>query len=574
MQRHMRRFGMVAVAVLAMGATAAEGQTAFVPQTDTHLTAETGPDARITDADGRTVLLRGINVVQIGDYFQNDPAQPARFDLTEQDFADIAASGFNHVRLILHWSLLEPAPGQHDEGYLDVIRQALDWARAHDLYVVLDMHQDAWGKYIATPEDETCVPPMDPAVGWDGAPEWATLTDGLPTCKVALRELSPAVAMAWQSFWLDRDPGDGVGIQTRLVETWEWLVDELGPDPVIAGYDPLNEPSPGFAPGISETVALGAFYSDVLDGIRGAEADDGRPVPAPYFFEPGVEWSAGSITAPPVDPGFVADDAIVFAPHIYAESISPVSIPQGWDNAELVASVYGATVWTGEWGYFSASPADDDDPLRRFAAEEDARLLHSAFWDWRQACGDPHNFYPDRSSGRILSPSFVRYECPGDVELGIAPEFALVLSRSHPRAVPGTLTSTTSDIDTGALTVTGSTDAPGIADLWLPDRGTGNPVVDGGEVVAVHRVPATDRAAGGWRVQLRVEGDYTITAAVDGTAAPTVEPTEPTAEPVPSDPAPDDEPGSLPATGAGMAAVALGALGLAGRLRAIGRRHP
>ena len=93
MQRHMRRFGMVAVAVLAMGATAAEGQTAFVPQTDTHLTAETGPDARITDADGRTVLLRGINVVQIGDYFQNDPAQPARFDLTEQDFADIAASG-------------------------------------------------------------------------------------------------------------------------------------------------------------------------------------------------------------------------------------------------------------------------------------------------------------------------------------------------------------------------------------------------------------------------------------------------------------------------------------------------
>ena len=295
---------------------------------------------------------------------------------------------------------------------------------------------------------------------------------------------------------------------------------------MIAGYDPLNEPSPGFAPGISETVALGAFYSDVLDGIRGAEADDGRPVPAPYFFEPGVEWSAGSITAPPVDPGFVADDAIVFAPHIYAESISPVSIPQGWDNAELVASVYGATVWTGEWGYFSASPADDDDPLRRFAAEEDARLLHSAFWDWRQACGDPHNFYPDRSSGRILSPSFVRYECPGDVELGIAPEFALVLSRSHPRAVPGTLTSTTSDIDTGALTVTGSTDAPGIADLWLPDRGTGNPVVDGGEVVAVHRVPATDRAAGGWRVQLRVEGDYTITAAVDGTAAPTVEPTE------------------------------------------------
>src|SRR5438045_7068872 len=41
--------------------------------------------------------------------------------------------------------------GVFDTAYVDRIRQAVGWARAHGIYVVLDMHQDAWGKYVATP---------------------------------------------------------------------------------------------------------------------------------------------------------------------------------------------------------------------------------------------------------------------------------------------------------------------------------------------------------------------------------------------------------------------------------------
>lgn len=486
----------------------------FQPQVAKFLTAIRGAAPRIADEDGRTVIFRGINVVQIGDYFQNDPMQPPRFDLTEQDFADIAALGFNHVRLILHWSLLEPQPGSRDPDYLTTIRQALNWARDHELYIVLDMHQDAWGKFIATPDSETCVPPNDSAVGWDGAPEWATLDDDLPTCKAQLRELSPAVTQSWQSFFLDRAAADGIGIQTHLVETWRWLVDELGADPVIAGYDPLNEPNSGFLFGQGQTVGAGEFYSRMINAIRPEEIADGRPVPGAVFFEPGVEWSATGITAVP-SPTFTADTAIVFSPHIYAESISPNSIQQGWENAVTVAATYQTTVWSGEWGYFN-TPAESDDPLRRFAVEEDGRLLHSAFWDWRQACGDPHNFYQDRANQKTLSPSLVRYSCPGDIELGIAVEFSRMLSRSYPRAVPGTLLSISSDLDTGALLVTGSTTEPGLADIWLPDRGTGAPVVTGGTELAFRRVPATTRAAGGWRVQLLVSGDYQITVSLSG----------------------------------------------------------
>jgi len=143
------------------------------------------------------VLLRGVNVNQLGDYYQDDPSIPSTVPLTATDFERIAALGMNVVRLIVHWSKLEPQRGVIDAAYVAQIHRAVDWAAANDIYVVLDMHQDAWGKYIATPPGETCLPGFDRAIGWDGAPQWATLADGLPTCRIQLRELSPAVAQAF-----------------------------------------------------------------------------------------------------------------------------------------------------------------------------------------------------------------------------------------------------------------------------------------------------------------------------------------------------------------------------------------
>src|SRR5947209_14866406 len=114
-----------------------------------------GSSARIEDGQHRQVLLRGVNTNQLGDYYQADPSLESTVPLTEADFAQMATVGFNSVRLIVHWSLLEPRRGEIDQAYLDRVRQAVGWAGAHGLYVVLDMHQDAWGKYIATPTGET-----------------------------------------------------------------------------------------------------------------------------------------------------------------------------------------------------------------------------------------------------------------------------------------------------------------------------------------------------------------------------------------------------------------------------------
>src|SRR5205823_11597120 len=136
-----------------VGAAAPSGLSSLSP-----LHVVRGIRPRIEDGQHRQVLLRGVNTNQLGDYYQADPTLPSTVPLTEDDFAQMAAVGFDSVRLIVHWSLLEPRRGVFDQAYLDRVGQAVGWAAHHGLYVVLDMHQDAWGKYIATPAGETCPP--------------------------------------------------------------------------------------------------------------------------------------------------------------------------------------------------------------------------------------------------------------------------------------------------------------------------------------------------------------------------------------------------------------------------------
>lgn len=500
----------LALAIAVAAGAPARGAASPLPA----LRAVAGPGAAIEDADGRQVLLRGINVNQLNDYFQADPAQPVSFPLTEQDFAGIARLGFDSVRLTVNWSSLEPRRGAFDEAYLGRIRTAVGWARAHDLYVVLDMHQDAWGKFVATPPGSACPPGLGPAVGWDGAPEWATLTDGLTTCRAGdTRELSPAVARAFESFYADRD-----GIQAELVRTWGRLAGAFASDPTVAGYDLFNEPHPGFLVGVNEGAPLGRFYARAIEAIRAAERAAPGGFARPVFFEPSVLWSgAAADTLPP--PGFTTDPQIVFAPHLYAESITldrkvgttATSIEQGFANAEAAAAAYRAPLWSGEWGWFG-KPAEDLPELERYARAEDRARIGGAWWVWRQACGDPHQVgYPGASG------SLNRYDCPGDRPLGLTAEFTRVLSRAYPRFAPGRLTALRSDPGSGSFALAGRAGNGSCRlDAWVPDLGRGEPSLrgEGLSELAVRSVP------GGFRVTACARGSYTLTGEPSGVAAP------------------------------------------------------
>ncbi|MEY2567391.1 MAG: endoglycosylceramidase [Actinomycetota bacterium] len=483
---------LVVAVMLVAGVAGAQARSTRVP--GRHLSVR---DGRIVDEGGRAVLLRGVNVNQLGDYFQSNPAVPSTLPFSRGDLEQIAALGLNSVRLIVHWSLLEPQPGVRDTAYLDRVRQAVQWAHELGLYVVLDMHQDAWGKYIASARDESCQAPLSHNPGWDGAPEWATLTDGLSRCRLSLREASPAAAQAWTSFWVDRD-----GIQQHLVDTWAWLAGAFKRDATVVGYDLLNEPNPGWTIGATDVTLLGEYHRRALEGIRAAEQGGLTKI---VFFEPAATWSAVSAGVPRP---FTTDTQIVFGPHIYTGSITAdkavtgqetVPLRFGFEQAQREATVYGTTFWVGEWGPFSDA-AGDGDYATRFAALEDEFQVGSAFWQWKQACGDPHGVSYPEGSVPSASGNLVRVRCgdpsaPAGVVEGLVERNARVLSRPYLRAFPGTATFTS---DPAARRLVASGTAPtGSApvEAWVP--GDARPALAATGLTALSR----RHVPGGWLVR-------------------------------------------------------------------------
>src|SRR5436190_10015475 len=330
----MRPAVIAAVALIASAAAAAGPARAALPR----LHATRGDNPAILTGDGRQVLLRGVNVNQLGDYYRQIPSLPSTFPLRSNDFTAIRGLGMNVVRLIVHWSALEPTRGAFNQAYVKRIRRAVRWAGARGIYVVLDMHQDAWGKFIVSPKSETCVPGAEHQQGWDGAPQWATITNGTPTCFYGIRELAPAVGAAFQNFWDDTD-----GIQGELVSTWARLAKAFAADPAVAGYDLMNEPNPGYSVGLSDTGPIAQFYARAIAAIRQSELKARKGFSHIAFFEPGAIWSAAGTDAPPA-PALITDPNVVFAPHLYGGSLAAVSVDDGYRFAEQAAAQYGTTV--------------------------------------------------------------------------------------------------------------------------------------------------------------------------------------------------------------------------------------
>jgi endoglycosylceramidase len=454
------------------------------------LTAVRGTDAGVYDDAGRQVLLRGVNLNHLGDYFQSHPDLPTVATLDGTDWDDMAAQGMDVVRLVTSWSAWEPERDQFDTGYLARVRAAVEAANDHGMYVVIDMHQDAWSKFISTPSGETCAPGTRPQIGWDGAPQWATYADGVPTCTPAGREDSPAVKAAWGAFYGNRD-----GIRDELAELWGWIAGEFADEPGVAGFDLLNEP--GYSFDQSTTLAgLGAFYRSAIGRIRAAErAVDGRG--HVVFFET-------TVNGPFVAPGFSNDPNLVFAPHNYGESIGP-SVPGLLDVLTdalgLLANAYGTTTWIGEYGSFTSDADARTAYMARFNQLQDrAPGAGGTWWQWEQQCGDPH----DVSGAYPPSDEWVAQQVPtcSDSARMATP----CTARSYPRAVPGRLTSLVADPCGGPVTVTGRTPAPSTAELWFAGERPSPPTVSGEGLGAA----TVEARPGGYRITVAVSGDYRI----------------------------------------------------------------
>ncbi len=440
------------------------------PLSPLHAEPDLVDGGRIHDGQGREVLLRGANHNALGEYWAFDPEVSPVFPLVEDEIDLYAGLGWNVVRLILTWSLVEPSPGEYDEAYLDEVEQAVLLFESRGIYTLIDLHQDAWGPSLAAPEDVACPDNTYPAVGWDGAPAWATLDGGASRCiregTFGLREFSPAVVAAFLAFWRDDEGPGGVGVQSRYHAMLAHLAARFSPRDSVIGYDVMNEPNAwsGLTLGLAapgqgledQTGVLSSFYERALAAIRGSEAAVNSPHRM-FFFEPSPDWAISPDLA--VLPAFEHDEEVVYAPHIYQGGIVPGSLGEDsfQDARDDAITFGGAPILCGEWGTGPTRASDpDDDYFERHQDWQDAFHMSSTMWQFRVGCGDPHSaLHPYEGVDPELWGLF-DVDCPSNETLGFREDFAAVLRRPLLRAAPGPIGSVAWDRTTGRFEAEGS----------------------------------------------------------------------------------------------------------------------
>jgi endoglycosylceramidase len=539
----------------------------------------------VRDEAGRQVLLRGTNIVGIQDgYYEprtddaawtrpmwpvdpdayagtcptndrtrSDPplcevdagapaeAQSGAFD-SRNDFAQMRAFGFDHVRLTISWSQLEPSPGVYSTRYLDRIAQVVGWAGEQGIHVLLDMHQDNWSRFLVDTSPVE-VPGVLTSVKAgahhaDGAPAWAILTDGMPSlAPFGTDAFNAAMNAAFTSFWENRPvpaaQGDspGTGLQDHYIGAMAALARRFVDEPVVSGYEIMNEPQSGSiaAPGGFEAGVLLPFYRRVIDAITGVA--DGAPCPASipatpacgypdlgvhdtrhlFFFEP---WALRNLldASPQTSVPFSTYPNLVYAPHTYTREFtvdrtlfgpSPVPVPypvdydQAFTTAEAEATALGAALFIGEFGNGSG---DDDTLLRESTAAQDRHLAGAAVWEWKGNCGAGSTSDGCRGAWSTFEGDAAD---PPAQNLEPKPTRLRYIDRPYPRRTAGDLLSIENDPDalSFAMTATAATavargDRPRETELVLPSTRSGDVVVSGAAVL--DRVEATvdgDRVA-------------------------------------------------------------------------------
>ncbi len=181
---------------------------------------------RFVDSNGRQIILSGVNEVNKQkkmNYLYTD---------SQGTYKQLAGLGVNVIRLGIIWDALEPEPGRYDDTYLSKLEEKVNQAAKYGIYVLLDMHQDLYSVLYS-----------------DGAPQWATLTDGQKHVTGEIwsdaYEMSPAVQRAFDNFWADKPAPDGIGLQEHYINMWKHIASRFARNKAVLGYDIMNEPFNG-----------------------------------------------------------------------------------------------------------------------------------------------------------------------------------------------------------------------------------------------------------------------------------------------------------------------------------------
>lgn len=384
-------------------------------------------EGRLFDAEDRQVLLRGINA-RVEGLFDVDfddgriPLQPIPpFD--GEDCRFLAETlGFNHLRLPVNWSGIEPERGQIDEDYIDRIVALVDACATHGVWTIVDLHQDAWSKHI----------------GEDGAPLWAIipepeeLLEG-PLTDLAERRLSDQVMAAFRSFWHNVD-----GLQDAYAAMAAQLAIRLDGRPGMVGLEIMNEPV--LAPAGVDPLLLEDFHRRVAAAVRAV-----APGMVLVFEPDAIRNFVDQAQVPgPFEPGNA-----LYAPHLYTRVFTGQWAGTAGDRSALIrsaeralleAEAYGAGLYIGEFGN---DPRHEAGRIFIRTATDilDRLLAHWAFWVYEEWSQDSWGLYD--MGGDTTAP----------VRGPLRPEALDLLARAWPQAVDGELEQLAWDAESRQLLV-------------------------------------------------------------------------------------------------------------------------
>jgi endoglycosylceramidase len=374
------------------------------------------------DAQGRVVVLHGFFATwKIAGKFAPDDSATDPAGFTAADADAVAGLGLNSTRLGWFWRGLEPVQGTYDEVYLEKIARVARLLTERGVFVTLDSHQDMYNERFKGL----------------GFPDWATFDDGIPLGAdrgFPANYFGPAVSHTFDNFWLGH-----AGVLDAYGRQLAHVAQRFKADPMIVGYDMMNEPWPGSQyPTCAQPEGCPAFDRTLLQSAQDGWAAAIRAVDRTHFvfYEPTLFFNVGVrswLTTPPAGTAPVGlsfhDQCLTRGVYqasggqgAQANGFCPTSDDQNGANALATAAALGGPALQTE----VAAAADSDYAGLECLLERNDRNMVG----W--------NYGLSWRSGELRHLDATK---------------AAVLRRAYPRAIAGTPTSYGFDPRTGSFTL-------------------------------------------------------------------------------------------------------------------------
>jgi endoglycosylceramidase len=417
---------LTALCATATAAAAAPGPTPPLKQTGRW----------ITDAQGRVVIVHGLNMV-----YKLPPYYPAKAGFGADDAKFLARNGFDAVRLGVIYKAVEPKPPSggkpsYANGYITQIAKTQKTLARQGVFSLVDFHQDLFNERFQ-------------GEGW---PDWQVQDDGLANPRNGFPNnylTNPALNAAFDHFWADDTVG-GVKLQDEYAAAWRHVAGVFKRQPYVLGYDILNEPWPG-SPWAGCAVPAGcpAFDTGPLAAMtrkstRAIRKADKRHI---VWQEPNVIFNFGSASHLPA---IGSNTGLSF--HDYCLTAGAPDCPTmealPFQNADTEAKQTNRALLLSEFG-----ATDDLATLNRIPGLADDHMVSWLEWAYC-GCGDPTTSGPGDVQAIVQDPK--KPPTGSNVFHGKL----AALDRPYPQAVAGTPKSYLYDSASNTFTLRYSTRTP------------------------------------------------------------------------------------------------------------------